>query len=151
MRILVSTARDRPFLLGMTGNSYDTMNQKIASYVEDMERRGVRRNTSAPPVFRMLWRLGVNIPPPLFLSFGALFVLSGSTFGLLWGIFMQLFVWRFIAVPTSFGAVGSVACGIAFGLIFAGYYAWKAKRLQLPRWADYIPPESHRKIPPNNQ
>ena len=50
--------------------------------------------TVAPPFFRLLWALGLDVPPPLFLGFLTLMLLMGTFFGIFWGAFMWLLLWH---------------------------------------------------------
>ena len=51
--------------------------QKITYYLRDMRQKGVRSWTAAPPIYRLLWRLGIKVRPPLFASFRSLFLALG--------------------------------------------------------------------------
>ncbi len=64
-----------------------THNEKIELAISELKALGVSKGAIAPPAFQLAWKLGVEIPPPHFLSFGALTMSLGSFFGALWGIF----------------------------------------------------------------
>jgi len=42
--------------------------EKVARMMEDLAARGVGKFTSAPPLFRLAWKLGLQVKPPLFLE-----------------------------------------------------------------------------------
>lgn len=117
-----------------------THRQKVECLIVDLGRRGVGAYTVAPPLFRLLWLLGLEVPPPLFLGFGKLTLGMGVPFGLFWGAFMWLVQWRTESVSVEAAALASVAVVVFFGLSMAAYYRWKAKRLGLPSWANYPEP-----------
>ena len=42
---------------------------KVQAMYRHMDALGVSRSTAAPPLWRLLWRAGIEIPPPLFIPF----------------------------------------------------------------------------------
>jgi hypothetical protein len=127
-----------------------THRQKVDHFIEDLRERGVGTSTAAPPLFRLLWALGLKVPPPLFLNFFTLTMLLGGAFAVLWGSFMWAFVsghkWLFHPEHVSLeGYAVWVICtaggGYAYGLCMAAYFRWKARRLRLPPWGSYPQPE----------
>ena len=103
--------------------------------VEELHAQGVARYTTAPPLYRLAWRLGLEIPPPLYQPFKTLAVNFGIYFGVTWGVFMGCFIWlskgpsiaSFIAL-----VLGSILAGLWFGVFMGAYYRRKAKKLRLP-------------------
>jgi hypothetical protein len=124
-----------------------TQLDKIALAVADLRARGVWRSTAAPPLYRLLWRLGVAAPPPLFQSFLSLTGVLGAFFGL--SLALAYGTALFVAAPDlagpgerSLAAVTTgVLAGLLFGLPMAVYYRWYARRLGLPAWDEYVPGE----------
>jgi hypothetical protein len=112
-----------------------THDEKVAHLLQELSQRGVSRYTIAPPMYRLLWRLGIKVKPPLFASFWSLVVIAGVGYGLLLGIFMWFFVWQSRSVSALVGTVAVAA--VLFGLFMSLYYRWRARRLGLPRWEDY--------------
>lgn len=111
----------------------------MIAIVEELHAQGIGRYTSAPPIYRLAWRLGFCIAPPHYRSFRRLALEMGVPFGLLWALFMWVLFWRndqnfpteTIAAAVSVG-VAALLAGIGFGLSMAGYYRWQAKSLRLP-------------------
>lgn len=116
-----------------------THREKVDRLLSDLAQRGVGRYTAAPPLYRLLWRLGIEVPPPFFASFRSLALLMGVLFGVAWGLFMWLLVWRPDHVPPALAAATALIAGTLFGVIMAAYYRWRASKLALPRWEDYPP------------
>jgi Family of unknown function (DUF6404) len=114
-----------------------THSEKVELLLKDLAQRGVRQYTVAPPLYRLLWRLGIEATPPHFASFWSLALAMGAFFAIAWGIVMWLFLWRGENMPpvAAFGV--SILAGLLFGVIMAAYYRWSARRLALPRWEDY--------------
>lgn len=98
---------------------------------------GLSRWTYAPPLYRLLWRLGVPVTPPLFASFAALALVQGTFFGLFWGLFMWLTVWAQQGMSAALAALLSVCVASTFGLCMAAIYRARAAKLGLPAWSDY--------------
>jgi len=48
--------------------------------LNDLAQRGVKKYTAAPPLYRALWRLGVDPKPPLFASFWSNTLILGVFF-----------------------------------------------------------------------
>jgi hypothetical protein len=112
-----------------------TYNEKIAYYLADMRQRGIGQFTAAPPLYRLLWRLGVKVRPQAFASF--------------WSLFWLFTVFYFIACFGSWfwnghhsitGLVASVVGAGAGGAIVATVIRRRARKLALPRWEDYPSP-----------
>jgi uncharacterized protein DUF6404 len=114
-----------------------THRQKVDRLIADLGKRGVGAFTVAPPLFRLLWSLGLEVPPPLFLGFVTLTLLMGGFFGVVWGVFMWLLQWQSGRVPVETAVLNAVGAGLLFGLSMAAYYRWKAVRLGLPSWESY--------------
>jgi len=112
-----------------------THREKVDLLIDDLGKKGMNPYTVAPPIFRWLWKAGINIPPPFFLGFFSLALLNGGYFGPAWGAAMWLLFWR--GMPLMRVAIFSAMAGIFFGVGMAAYYRWRARRLKLPRWENY--------------
>lgn len=122
-----------------------THRQKVERLVEEAGRQGLSPHTVAPPLFRLLWALGLAVPPPLFLEFRKLALLMGTGFGVLWGplwgVGMWLWVWQGeipAGVAVSMTLFTAVLAGLSFGLLMAWLARRQAARLGLPSsWEEY--------------
>ena len=112
---------------------------KVAFMIEDLRRRGISVYASAPPFFRFLWKIGLEVPPPLFLRSWINALLLGSVFGSLWYFCMAVAFFIPTGRPVVFLLMApfGAAVGLLFGTIMAIYFGWKRRRLQLPRWQNY--------------
>lgn len=111
--------------------------EKVQRMTSHMAAVGISRSTAAPPAWRLLWRLGIDVPPPLFMSFGTLAV----TTGLVFAVTMALVGW-WMRSPDGTDLVAEVVlvpavAGAVFGLAMAVLYRGWAKQHRLPRWSEY--------------
>jgi hypothetical protein len=107
---------------------------KVAAFVREAEAAGISRWVAAPAHFHLLWRLGVDVAPPLFHPTARLALLEGALFGFLYGLFFL----------TLFTVGESVLCGLWVGLAFAWvsgteYHLAKEQLERMPAWEEYIP------------
>ena len=107
---------------------------KRSAAVRLLQQTPIKAANFLPPMVLLMWRLGIQVPPPHFASFGLNALWSGTFFGVIWGTFMWLFQWR---QEPFFVVIGApVLAGILFGLIWALYYAHAHKKYKLPNWKD---------------
>lgn len=119
--------------------------QKVQRLIEELGQQGVGSYTVAPPLFRLLWALGLETPPPFFLGFAKLAALMGITFGALWGVMWGVFMWLSLwqgAIPAivavSMTILAAVFAGLIFGVVMAWFMRRTAGQLDLPSsWEDY--------------
>ena len=110
---------------------------KTQAMRRQLATRQIAPGIIAPPLWRLLWKLGIPLTPPLFLGFMPLALLCGGFFAVLWGLVMYLASWRANDTATAAMLVGMLTAGVLFGLIMATVYRRHASGLQLPAWSDY--------------
>ncbi|MBC3926873.1 DUF6404 family protein [Undibacterium sp. CY21W] len=101
-----------------------------------LSKTGMQMSNYSPPAVRLLWRMGIDCPPPHFARFWPVFFISGVYFGVMLGLFMWLAtLYRplFLLSSVPFGAV---IAGCCFGFFMASYYAIGRRKYQLPRWEE---------------
>ncbi len=59
--------------------------QKKARAIALMDSKKMWRSNYAPPLLRILWRLGIRLPPLPFMPFWQVAVLTGGLWGTSWG------------------------------------------------------------------
>lgn len=107
-----------------------------AQALQILAQTGIGKANYAPPLFRLLWRLQVNCPPPHFLPFWQAALLLGIFFGPSWVGLMWLLSGLLAWLQPS-GLILSVAglvIGALFGLSMALYYAYGRRKYRLPAW-----------------
>lgn len=95
---------------------------------------GMRESNYLPPATRLLWRLGVEVPPPHFAGFFGAALVSGTFFGVVWGVLMWLIVWQHQGLSLAATSLTVLSAGLLFGLFMAAYYAWGRRKHALPAW-----------------
>jgi hypothetical protein len=110
----------------------DDYRNRMLAITELLRAQRVGPYTSAPPIYRLAWRLGLHVRPPLYQSFTPLALGMGALFGPLWGLLMWLSEWRGQARAIPLALVSTLLAGIIFGVTMAGYYRWKARHVRLP-------------------
>lgn len=109
-----------------------TASEKIQLAVEDLRARNAGSWTSAPPFYRLLWRLGVPTPPPLFQSFSSLLGLHAVLLGVPLSLLLIIASpWMEMAI--LWGTVG----GATYGLLIAIYFRVSRFFLELPAWDQF--------------
>jgi len=119
--------------------------EKLRCMERHLGALGVPRSLFAPPGYRAAWRMGLELPPPLFTGFLPLAAASGLAFAVLWAALVWLsmrMVHAFmpgavLAAPMQFIAVAALAAGTVFGLVMAGVVRYRARKLGLPPWSRY--------------
>ena len=122
-----------------------THQQKVERLIEELGQQGIGSYTVAPPLFRLLWALGLEIPPPLFLGIRKLTLLLGTFFGAMWGVMWGIGMWLWVwqgDIPASVAVVitvlAAILAGLFFGLVMAWSFRAKAAQLGLPAsWEEY--------------
>jgi Family of unknown function (DUF6404) len=108
---------------------------KLSSALALVAAAGIGRSSYAPPLYRLLWRVGLVLPPPHFASFGFNFVFFTAWFGVLWGAIMWVSVWSRQGMSSVVAAVEAGVAGVLFGLVLAAYYRYGARKHNLPLWS----------------
>ncbi|MFZ6710621.1 DUF6404 family protein [Undibacterium sp. TC9W] len=118
------------------GNSRELKRQAALKL---LEKTGIMRSNYAPPYFRLLWRMGFDVPPPHFAQFWQNALFSGCFFATGWGALMYFFVWSKTPVPVTNMLTSAVIDGVLFGLALASYYAHGKRKHGLPSWQEFKP------------
>lgn len=103
-----------------------------------MAERNMRRSEYVPPLYRLLWKAGWKVPPPVFNPFWSNFLLSAAGFSLLIIPIMLLLNWR--SVPDEWPQIlrNCLQMGLIYGLLDAGHHFIRHKANRLPGWNKLI-------------
>lgn len=126
-------------------NKKMTHKEKLGKMFNDLQNKGIKKGECAPPVYNLLWSMGIEISPPHFSSFLSLFLFHGIFFGIIFGIslgavvsLLDLQVGKLpLATKVLIFSIVGVVSGISFGLGMARYYRKQAKKYNLPLWSEY--------------
>jgi hypothetical protein len=116
--------------------------EKVEYLIRDLAHHGWQRNAVAPPLFRLLWKLGIEVPPPPFLGYLGHALLIGGFFSVGWYLSMLVWCWYWqlweVLGPLQLLLIAAVA-GPLFGLMMAGPRLRGRPDLKLPPWRGYPP------------
>ncbi len=107
---------------------------EIKAYIEKLHQQGVGRYTVAPPLNRLLWKMGLNMPPPLSRGFWLNVLIMGTFISIFYPVVVWMFKNLFTPWDSSFTVLEAVFIGVLSGLIFASWVKWKSKKLDVPEW-----------------
>ncbi|PHM60634.1 hypothetical protein Xsto_03791 [Xenorhabdus stockiae] len=115
-----------------------TFEQRKARAIAIMESKNMDRSYYAPPLLRLLWRMGFKTPPLPFISFWQITLFAGSFFELGFWVIKWLFGWLldWQHEETSLIAVivSSIVGGLFFGVFTAVNVRWTKTFHDLPDW-----------------
>jgi hypothetical protein len=113
-----------------------THDRKIEEYKRLMAEKGVGLATASPPLWQLLWSMGIPLPPPLYMGFLPLALFAGTFFGVLFGAFAWYMGNKGIRTM-SFKEAGDVALitGAFFGITVAWLTRRLARKLELGSWS----------------
>ena len=103
-----------------------------------LDAKGMGKSSYAPPLFRLLWKLGARVPPPHMAGFAFNSLLMGGFFGVFWSLLMWLMLWNRQGMPLASVAMAALLAGALFGLTMAWYLHYNARKRAIPRWRDFI-------------
>jgi uncharacterized protein YybS (DUF2232 family) len=108
---------------------------KLNAALERLSSTGMWRSNYAPPYYRLLWRLGVTIPPPHFSHFTFNFAFSFISFS----VALALWVW----FSRGGSLIDIIAQNFIYGVLFAigmtAIYAYGKIKHRIPSWSEFKP------------
>ncbi len=103
-----------------------------------LKASGMRESNYLPPIVRLLWRLGFQVPPPHFVGAPAVALVAGVFFGVTWAALMWLVLWRATEFSFVHALMAAALAGLLFGVSMSAYYAYGRKKHRLPTWNDLL-------------
>jgi len=102
-----------------------------------LSQRGLPRHRYEPPLFRLLWKIGIQVPPPHYMGFAKVSVCFGAWFAVFWGSLMWLLMWSRQGRGLADDALAATVAGACFGLIMAWFYERDRRKFSLPAWESF--------------
>ena len=99
-----------------------------------MDRKKMWRSNYAPPLLRLLWKMGFKIPPLPFASFWQITLLMGGMFGFIWGVVMWFVSWKSMGMQPTVAIGTTMGAGVLFGVFLAVFHWWRKLVNHLPDW-----------------
>ncbi|MDF7809069.1 DUF6404 family protein [Pontiellaceae bacterium B12219] len=111
---------------------------KIESLEKFLIESGEKKGLASPPLFRLFWKLGSNIPPPLFLSFKMNALCFGGPFSVIMGfIYFSMLGFRSEYHDPLIDIAAAIVTGFVFGWAMAWTIEKKKQKLKLGRWDQF--------------
>lgn len=123
--------------INMTNIEYSKV---IMRYLEDMKKIGINKYIAAPPIYYILWKARIRVPPPLYQNIIPLYFLMVLEFTIpvffLYAIF-DFFIEGEILISYS-ESIELLILGLAIGVTSTMYYKFKAVKHKHVKWKNYI-------------
>ena len=71
-----------------------TFEEKISHFRQDLISRGKKLRYGIPPIYPLLWKLGIRVRPPVFLTVSQSILMHSVYFGGLFGFLKWFMSWR---------------------------------------------------------
>ncbi|HDS1125890.1 TPA: DUF6404 family protein [Stenotrophomonas maltophilia] len=110
----------------------------IQSALRFLDGKGLARAQSAPLLHRLLWRVGVALPPPILAGFGTNALVQGLLFGLFWTGLMWLMLWQGSERPLALLLAAGLLAGALFGVVMAALMHSLRRQRKLPGWRQFL-------------
>ncbi|MGB7196123.1 MAG: DUF6404 family protein [Collimonas pratensis] len=118
-------------IAGLKGSNAMPYPQAVNQALDKLATTGIWRGNYAPPLYRLLWRAGCNVPPPHYAGFMRNFLFNGIWFACVWGAIMWFAVWPQSGISGLHALLLAAIAGAVFGLAMAFYYRHGARKYQL--------------------
>ena len=112
-----------------------THDEKVEAWMKFAREMGLPESIARQPTDKLLSALGIEARPVIFWRLPVVAAAVGVFFGVFWGLWMFLTVWRDKSVLAV--AIASAASGVPFGLFVASFQLWQRKRWKIPSWETF--------------
>lgn len=102
--------------------------------LEIMAERGMWKSSYSPPLHHLLWKLGINCPPPTFTFFWTNVFLFAAMYAPGWGVMMWFTAWKGQQTSLSEVLSRTLLAGVLFSFTMALFHFWRKKANKLPEW-----------------
>ena len=106
---------------------------KVTRALHVLERTGMSKSSYLPPMYPLYWKLGLEVPPPHFMSFFGVTLVAGLPLGLcVLGVCLMNHE-HSQATPVEVLLLSAVTTFV-WGAVVATYYRMGKERHRLPSW-----------------
>jgi len=109
---------------------------RVQTALRYLDGAGIERKASSPPLHRLLWRFGLEVPPPILAGFVPNLLVMGGMFGVVWGFIMWLLVWRSSSMSGAAVLSFCILGGVLFGAGMAVLMKRQRQRRGLKAWEE---------------
>jgi len=99
-----------------------------------MCEKKLKKTTRIPFTYRLLWSMGIKIPPAIFASFGSNLCFLGAYFAVSYGCIMWFVSWQPRGMSPLTGLITSLIAGLFYGVCMAFVFRKCRKAARLPDW-----------------
>lgn len=110
----------------------------IQAALRFLDGKGLARVQSAPLLHRLLWRMGIALPPPILAGFATNALVQGLLFGLFWTGLMWLMLWQGSERPLVLLLLAGLSAGALFGIVMAALMRSLRRHRKLPDWRQFL-------------
>ena len=119
--------------------------KKLEKALAKLESSEPKISGYQPPLFRLLWVLGVELPPPHFRTFSKNRTFFGAVAGIWMWILFASWTLFYVGMPWTSTLLISTPAGLFVGILgghyMAKHYEKEAKLYKIPQWKDFQPEE----------
>ena len=109
--------------------------RRFDAALAEMSSAGVLRSNGMPPYLRIGRKIGFEPRPLYYESFIKVVVFFSIYSAVLWGLAMNLVIWRDQAIPFAVQLISSALAGVLFGFGMALWYRYVRRKSGLSSWA----------------
>jgi hypothetical protein len=113
-----------------------TFEDKIAHFRQEQKSRGEKSYKFIPPIYFLLWKMGIRFRPPAFWALRQSILVNGILFGGLFGLLRWFFEWRQIGFSMETAIVTALCAAICI-VAMVRRIENQRKRLSLGDWKTY--------------
>jgi hypothetical protein len=106
--------------------------EKIKKWLEYAKSNSIPNSIARPLIDRVLSSIGFRLPPFFFWKFPWVALALGCQFGVFWGLFMYLTVWRERSVLSI--VIATLSAAIPFGIFMAAFFSFLRRKWPKPSW-----------------
>ena len=118
-----------------------TFEERYGLAISELKSTPIVEGNYAPPMHRLLRRLGVRVRPPHYCPIWFNIFATGIPFAILWGVLMWLILWQSQNIETGMAFAAGLIAGAIFGVFMSLYYRWSFNRNELTQWDKLVPAE----------